>query len=443
MRRDMVRSVAALCAILAGTAAQAEIDYEVETGVGHSSNITRTSDAEVSETLASLGLNGTWRTQSPRVQADVLADVSYVEYLDDTYDGEIIGTADANFIFGIVPETFTWQVQDSFGQARANPFEPVTPQNRENVNYFTTGPDFRVRLGDQMALQLYGRYSATNYERSQLDGDRKSVGFGLFRALSAASRIGINGVADKSEFDAPTTPSYERRSAYFSYDLTAGRTQVSAQVGHSWLQVDGQDSDGGALVNLRVTREISSASSIVLSASQQFTDAAEALRAISGGGGSLDTGGGAVAGGSGGGGGVTASSAPYEGRDVSASWQFAKRRTTASLGATYNQSTYQTQTLLDRDRYAYYGNFSRQLRPMLSLILTGQYSQEKFDTAGFESDDWMGMLQLSWRTSRHFGWRLSAEYYDRSTSNGIGEYVETRGMLYFTYTGGDSDGVSR
>jgi hypothetical protein len=434
MRSHMTKTLAALGALLAAGAARADITYEVEAGVGHSDNITRVADGEVDETLASLGVDLTWTERTRRLQADVLTDVSYVEYLDDTYDGEVVGNADATLVFGIVPETFTWLLQDTFGQVRENPFEPVTPDNRENINYFTTGPTLRLRFGTQTTLQLFGRYSATDYEESPLDGERTSLGLGLFRDLSAASRIGINAVNDESEFDAPTTPAYERRSAYLSYDLTAGRTRVSAQLGYSQIEIDGEDGDGGALVNIQVTRDLSASNSIMVSASRQFTDAAEALGAMSDGGG---LGG---AGGPGGGGEITASAAPYESSDYTVSWQFAKRRTTASLGVDFGENEYETQPLLNRKFHAYYGSFSRQLRSTLRLQLDLNFRKEEFASTTFEAEDWDSFLNLDWQMSRRLGLRLSAQRYDHDTSSGVGSFVEKRLMLYLTYLGGAGGG---
>ena len=35
---------------------------------------------------------------------------------------------------------------DNFGQVLDDPFQPATPDNRENINYLTTGPDLTFAL---------------------------------------------------------------------------------------------------------------------------------------------------------------------------------------------------------------------------------------------------------------------------------------------------------
>ena len=118
MGRQQSGSIAAVCALLLGAEARADLTYEVEAGVGHTDNITRVETGETDETLATIGTRVDWTEDTRRLAADVFADLDYVEYLDGTYDGEIVGTADADLNFGIIPERIIWQVQDSFGQAQ-------------------------------------------------------------------------------------------------------------------------------------------------------------------------------------------------------------------------------------------------------------------------------------------------------------------------------------
>jgi len=101
MGRQQSGSIAAVCALFLGAEARADLTYEVETGVGHSDNITRVSENQVDETLATLGTHLDWTKATRRLDATVFVDLDYVEYLDNTYDGEVVGTADANLTFSM------------------------------------------------------------------------------------------------------------------------------------------------------------------------------------------------------------------------------------------------------------------------------------------------------------------------------------------------------
>jgi hypothetical protein len=424
MRRQQSGSIAAVCALLLGAEARADITYEVEAGIGHSDNITRVESGEVDETLATVGTHVDWTKVTRRLDADVLVDLDYVEYLDDTYEGEVVGTADANLNFGLIPERLLWQVQDSFGQAQSDPFSPVTPENSENVNYFTTGPDLILNLGTQNSMRLFARYSTTNYEVTDLDGERLGGGLSLSRALSAASRVALNATTEENEFDNPANTGYERRSTSVSYDFTGGRTTISTQVGYSWIELDGGTKNGGELFELSITREVSDSSTLELSAGSQFSDSGDALRGISSGGG----GGGPSQ--------VLATSDPYENRDVSLRWDFHRNRTGISAGVSYEDNAYEVQTQFDRTRVMYNASFSRQLQPTLTFMLTAHYSEDEYEVSDLEFDDLQATASLTWNLSRHLGLRLSLEQFERGSTQPGGTFDERRAYLTVTYSGG-------
>jgi hypothetical protein len=426
MRRQLSRSIAAVCALFLGAEARADLTYEVEAGVGHSDNITRVESEQVDETLATIGARVDYTNTTRRLDADVNVDLDYVEYLDDTYDGEVLGTADANLNFGLIPERLTWQVQDSFGQAQSDPFSPVTPDNSENVNYFTTGPDLVLNLGSQNSMRLFGRYSTTNYEVTDLDGERLGGGLSLIRALSGASSVALNGTVEESEFDNPASSGYENRSASVSYDFTGGRTTISSRLGYSWIELDDGTENGGELIELSVTREMSSSSSLAFSVGSQFSDAGNELRGFASGGGA----------GGGGPGQIVASSDPFENRTASLDWNFQRNRTGISVGIAYDENVYEEQTQYDRTRISYHGNFSRQLRPTLTFMLAARFSEDEFDLSGLKFDDTHASASLTWGMSRHLGLRASVEHFARGSSQPGGDFDENRAFLTVTYSGG-------
>src|SRR5262245_16650922 len=97
--------------LLRTTTALAELDYGVEVGGGYSDNIARVDTNETDETIGTVGLDLNWTERTRRLEADANVDLSYFEYLDNTFDSEVVGTADGTIIVGIVPDRFSWLFQ--------------------------------------------------------------------------------------------------------------------------------------------------------------------------------------------------------------------------------------------------------------------------------------------------------------------------------------------
>jgi hypothetical protein len=147
--RRAVAGRLAVAALLAApfAANAADVAYEANVAVGHSDNVGRTATNEIDETIASAGLEFSVGQFGPRLQADLTGNFAYYDYLDDTFDSELMGSFSGNALLNFVPERFTWMIADNFGQVLSDPFQPATPDNRENINHLMTGPDLMFALG--------------------------------------------------------------------------------------------------------------------------------------------------------------------------------------------------------------------------------------------------------------------------------------------------------
>lgn len=415
-------------ALIVGAPARAEISASAEAGVGYSDNITRVSDNESSETIGTMGLDLLWQERTRRLRGDAIVDLSYFEYMDNTYDSELVGTANGTLAFGIVPEKLNWVVQDSFGQAQSDPFQASTPGTREDLNYFTTGPDLTMRFGSTGFGRLFGRWSSTNYETSPLDAERTTAGVALGRRASARSELSLNAVTESVDFDDPQNVDFDRDSAFIRWQLDASRTTLDANVGYTWLERDGSDKEGSALINIHIARELTASSTLSLTLGQQLGDAGDSLR------GQLS---GTVVGG--GAGQITATSDPFESQLVSLDWGYSRGRTGFSLGASHIEDQYETQTQFDRKRDVFSAGFSRRMASTLTLDVRASLESEKFTNANQENDELRLGATLNWRAWRTLGLRFLVERYDRDTDGGTGEFTENRAFLTLAYYWGAQD----
>jgi len=91
-----------------------------------------------------------------------------------------------------VPQLLYWDVSDNFGQTRLSPLAAITPANRENVNYVSTGPDLTIGALGSTELGIAGRYAKATYQKSPLDNERISGTIALVRHFTLASAISLN-----------------------------------------------------------------------------------------------------------------------------------------------------------------------------------------------------------------------------------------------------------
>lgn len=413
--------VAALC-LGAGTNAAAQSSrtfFGLSAGVGHSDNIARESVNEVDETLATAGfvVNA---EELGRLSYSVNGDVSYVEYLDDTFDSEVVGGLNGSLNYQFVPDRFSWTFEDTYGQAQLNPFRPDTPDNRESVNFFSTGPNASLPMGTRTFFDIGGRYSDARYEDSALDNTRIGGNAALRRQLTSSSLVALGVQADEIEYDDVDTK-YDVQNAFLRYAVDTSRTRLAIDAGVTELDRDGE-TDNGTLLRLDFAREVSSAARFTLSAGQRFSDASDVFSALQRRS-SIDR-----------------EASPTEGTSDAFKYRFAtagvgfeKNRTDISFNVGFSQERYLEEIERDREYIDYSLQIGRRLSRSLRASIAARWRESEYENVDFDSEDMRIRGALSWRVGARTYIDLELIHTDRSSSTAVNEYTENRTLLTLSY----------
>jgi hypothetical protein len=411
----------AFATLLGSRSFAAGFDYGAELGVGHSDNIRRVPDHEEDETIGSAAVDFSYREKTSKLFADVAGDATFLDYFNNTFASEVVGELAGTVDIAFVPERFVWIFEDNFGQVRTDPFAPVTPANRENINYFTTGPDFTMHFGAETGLRLSGRYSNINYETTPADSTRYLGSATFFRQLSSASEVSLNASRERIDFDAAASPDYDRDELYARYDIKGARTTLGVDLGYARVDRTASD-DSSWLGRVNATRRMSPSSTVTLTFGHEFSDSGQAFRqeqAGAGGGLASETG--------------RQTPNPFTSEYVTLGWDFARQRTTFGVHATYRDESYVATAALDDTRTILDAFVSRDLSPELRVLLGFTYGKNDFKQVGADFDESEVRANLSWRLGRKLWLAVDLEHFKRSSDVPTGEYAETRGWLRLRY----------
>lgn len=415
----------------AQTQGQRQTTYalDVNAGVDYSDNITRVlaSGDEIEETIGSAGFTLMLDHDGRRVRSNVAADLAWLNYFDDTFDDEVVGYFDGDLTLDILPERIQWIFQESFGQIRTDPLSAETADNREYVNYFTTGPDFTLGLGGANFLRLSGRYSDNTYEDLTFDSRRYGGTLTLGRRITEATVLSLNVNSERIEFDDQTlNTDFDRHAAYLNYAAQGARTGLNVSLGYTELEMLGETS-GGVLAQLDLTRRLSAASSVYLSAGTRFSDAGDVFRDA------LDrrtrsdtrsrdsT--------------VTqATDDAFEYRSVGGGYTFQKNRTTARIGIEWSDEQYEREVALDRSTTTWSAYIGRELSRVLTVSLRGRYYEQEYDALDFDDEEIEVRLGAFWQLGRRAGLGFSYDYFRREASNVTSGSTENRVGVAFVYS---------
>jgi hypothetical protein len=416
-----------LCVSIQNTSAADPIEYEIRVGVIRTDNVLRTDVDEVEETIALLGLNLDVQHERRKIDASLLTDLEFRTYTANTFDDDIIGTLNADLNLHFVPETFSWVFVEQFGQLNSNPFQPDTPLNRENVNRFSTGPDFRLRMGSSTAIEVGGRLYLNDFEISDIDNEVLEATISLARALSPHRSLSLNVTGSSVEFDNSEIGDtgffrdYDLKSAYFGFESEAARSSVTVNLGVNEIERNGETFDGD-LIYINWDRDISSSTVLNLAYNEGLSDAADALGRTQDpdlGPGDPDQ--------------TAGVSDPFENRRFTLGISATRNDNTLYASAIYNEDEYLTLSFLDRNSTTLSVGLSRVIGSSWQIRLRGALQKTEYVSSGREDDNIVISAGFSKQFSRAVAFNLDFTRFDSDSSDTSFGYVDNTIRLTLSY----------
>jgi hypothetical protein len=405
-------------------------NYGVDAGVTEADNVTLVENNKVSQTIALVDVDFELKQQTRLLEAFAKGDFSYLDYLQNAYGSQFLGRFDGSLRAALIPEKLTWFFQDDFGQAALDPFQPVTPSNLENVNYFSTGPDLTLNLGPTGFFDLSARYARVQFQTSPYNSNRVQGSIAIGEQLSAISAVSLNVDSERVLFaNTALNEDYDRTNAFVRYALKGSRTELSIDLGATEV-VNSAESTTGGLARASLSRRLSQSAIVTLTAGHVLTDAGSAFSSLQGG--AIGIVGNAPA---------PQTAATYTDNYVAADWEYVRGRTKVGLSGRYERDSYGGEETLDNSRGGGEFSVTRQLSRAFEAQLLGRLYKTNYThltpmlvVAG--SPDYYDQLiaaSLAWRLGRGFEVRLRAEHDARVTTGNDTGYKDNRGTLTIGY----------
>jgi len=411
--------LALLTAASASRAAQP--GYEISLGVVESDNVQRTPNG-THNTIIEQELNVTWHDQSSRLTADVDADLSHLTYIPRAFSDQVIGNLIAQARLNLVDQALFWNFSDNFGQGITDPLAAITPENRENINYFNTGPEALLPVGGENLLDVRANYGKTSYEKSLLDSNRYGGGVGLIHRLSEQTDVSLNLQDQRIEYlYGQLNPDYTSQEAFLHVDAKGSRTTLGADVGYGRVVLP-NSTNGNVTARLELTRKLSAGSTMSFSFGREYSDAGAAFQIAQVlNGANLNTQQ------------TVQTTGPFTMVYETGGWNFARNRTSLGISVAHFKDTYVEATNLDDSHTDIAANLSRRLTPTLQATLAGQYTRQNFATTLGSAKLYTGDARLSWQTSRRITMAFDYQYQKRASDLANTGYKENTIWLSIGY----------
>lgn len=401
-------------------------------GVNYTDNVSRSQVDEESETIGTAGLLLGITTDRPKLDADVAAHLEYRHYLDDTFDSEVVGGVNAFMAYSFIPERFIWVVEDNFSQISSDITAVDTPDNRENVNFLSTGPDFTIGLTSRTSVQLSGRVSDAYYEERETDSQGLTGSVALIRQMSDASSLSLNGSTSETDFDEEVFSDFRIDSGFLRWQTVTERTSLILDGGYNRVSQDDEfnliedDTSGGLLARLDFSRAVGARSRVGVIAGTGLETPGQGLQRIQDVIG-VDPGDDddAIVG-------SDAYRADYAFLTFNTDWE----RGAFAAVVDFRSESHETETEADRDAYGALLEVSREISRRFTANLNSRYTKNDFSETDFAFDEWSVGVGVSMQVSERFSVQARVAHIEGSSDDGTRDFDENTAYIGFSYTRG-------
>ncbi|GAA3978269.1 hypothetical protein [Allohahella marinimesophila] len=134
-----------------------------------------------------------------RLSGDIGFNLGYEYYFNDVFanDSDVVATMDVNSAYEFSPN-FKWELRDTLNQVREDSTQVGTPDNRQLINVFETGPQWLIPLSGRTGLRLGSEYENLWFEDSDEQSNRITGSAALVTELATGHQLEGGVEADKA-----------------------------------------------------------------------------------------------------------------------------------------------------------------------------------------------------------------------------------------------------
>lgn len=151
-----------------------EVDYGVSVNQTSFENINRLTESQNPEKEFANSIRGRMRIaeNTGKLTAQLDGSIETINYVNNIVDDRNLLNLSAQALMRVQPGQFEWMFSDVFSQIAINVLEADSIPNQQDVNIFTTGPNYLVRLNSKNSLRFELRYLSSRFEVRTTNSDR-------------------------------------------------------------------------------------------------------------------------------------------------------------------------------------------------------------------------------------------------------------------------------
>ena len=211
-----------------------EVEYSAAVALTAYDNITRVPEPKSNELAKSIIGAVSVFEDSANLTGRFISSIEIIKYQKHLVADETLGRLVSDATWRLIPNRFEWYVSDTFTQTLIDTLARDTPNNRQNTNAFTTGPNYIVRINRRNSINFNVRAKDFRYEANNASNHRISALGSWVYDINSSINIGLNYEKEDVNFnDNIGNSDFIREDAYFQLNYTKRKSSILMEYGET------------------------------------------------------------------------------------------------------------------------------------------------------------------------------------------------------------------
>jgi len=239
----------------------ADVRFNVGSSIIHYDNVNLEVTPDSDEVSTSLNGGIKLSEDNASFTSRLDAQLRVINYHNNIVNDESNANIISNNLWRIKPNQFEWYIADTFTQTAIDSLGNDSPTNRQNVNVFSTGPNYIIRINSTNNLRFEARAENFSYEEGT-DSNRLFIAARWGYDLNSAINITVNDEATTTKFTDDTVSDYNRNDVYIGVNYLRGLNTLNAEYGYTRINNEQTEDFSGGRYALSFTNVRTNTSSV-------------------------------------------------------------------------------------------------------------------------------------------------------------------------------------
>lgn len=420
---DVTRTAFLVILICSFTASAAELSTSASIGVRHTDNAALSAADEINESILTSSVGAAIGAGSGPVRVNASTSFTREHYIHETFADQ--DSFNLSMVAGweMLRGRVDWKLEDYFTQQSINSLNPDTPDNTQDTNVLTFGPDINFPVSARHLITLRPEYRKFTYEAQNIDNQQSSLNTSWSYQMFRKMNIGLSAGISEVDYDDSLINGNRFRNISLVASGQRSRSDYSFSLGTTRVDTENVGSQRGLSGSLTWSLSLTDSSSLRTNFSSDLTDSNSEL--------------------------LSSSRIPENG-DFSNEQITAEVSRTSVMRVTYNKSNVRLSSSvwaellkqdyelapIDREVEDYGMTFGYPLTGALSSGISMRYNRIEIIDTNQKDNEYDVGIDFNYQLSRKFSAVLEFEFREKSSSVENADFDEFSVFANLVYSAG-------